>query len=196
MLEHLHIHQILPLQAQGTCGKRGGKRLRAKEVENTKKSRPSKHTWTTHILIYELTETVASGTGPAWVHTRLSPRAESRHMYPSLSQTLSPINSHLQTKKKKKSFLQGSLSGEANHYLRLVPYIEVDDQNEVNCTFGGCWYHYDFWFVFFCDSCVCKCVYANHVYPVGFLLALFFCLIVFSYSDLFVFVSPYFMIIP
>lgn len=98
-LEHLPIHQFLPLQAQGTCGKRGGKRLRAKEVENTKKSKTSKHTWTTHILIYELTETVASGTGPEWVHTRLSPRAESRHMYPSLSRTLSPINSHLQTKK-------------------------------------------------------------------------------------------------
>lgn len=28
-----------------------------------KKSRPSKHTWTTHTHIYELTETVASGTG-------------------------------------------------------------------------------------------------------------------------------------
>lgn len=53
-------------------------------------------------------------------------------MYPSLSRTLSPINSHLQ--KKKKSFLQGSLGGEANHYLRLVPYIEVDDQLKMKST--------------------------------------------------------------
>lgn len=34
--------------------------------------------------------------------------------------------------------------------------------------------YYGFWFVFFCDSCVCKCVFASHVYLVVFLYLFFF----------------------
>lgn len=64
-------------------------------MEDTKKI-PSKSTW----LLYWLTETKVTGTGPTWLCTRLGPVSERRsgHRPPSLTQKLPLIDKSLANK--------------------------------------------------------------------------------------------------
>lgn len=102
-LEHsavnCRVHQFLlssPCPRLWAFSLRGSRPAKESEgMEDTKKI-PSKSTW----LLYWLTETKVTGTGPTWLCTRLGPISERRsgHIPPSLTQKLPLIDNHLQTK--------------------------------------------------------------------------------------------------
>jgi hypothetical protein len=73
------------------CGRRGRKSVRARGLEDTKESRPSRHN--------RAGATVNSQRLRQHGRACLGPRTErSRHMSPSLAQRLSPTEGHLQMK--------------------------------------------------------------------------------------------------
>jgi hypothetical protein len=84
------LHQIPPIRVQENLQKG---RWKDHKSQRGWRTNPSK---STEPSSYELTETVAACTGPAWVCTRWDPKAErSEHMSQSLTQKLSQADNHL-----------------------------------------------------------------------------------------------------
>lgn len=101
---------IPPLKAQGTLQKRRPIECKSQILWSTpsKQGPLNQYDW----CAYELTETKAACTGPAWVCTRLCPRTKRRNGY------IPPLQSYLQLitiYKWKLSFPQWSLTWETNY---------------------------------------------------------------------------------
>lgn len=87
---------IPPLKAQGTLQKRKPIECKSQILWSTpsKQGPLNQYDW----CAYELTETKAACTGPAWVCTRLCPRTKRRNGYIPPPPELSPIDNNLQMK--------------------------------------------------------------------------------------------------